>query len=105
VASAVGSGHPDPDLGRSPLAAVCGRSLPRGHGRHGGPRRDRPIHRGTGTAAGPDGRLLPAGTLTGVGFAVRPLRGGSGPEPGGGRPRAAVHRDGRLERRHEPGGQ
>ncbi len=104
VASAVGSGRPDPDLGRSPLAAVRGRSLPRGHGRHGGPRRDRPLPRGTGPAAGPGGRLLPAGTLTGVGFAVRPLRGGARPEPRGRRARAAAHRVGRLERRHEPGG-
>ena len=104
VASAVGPRRPNPDLGRSALAAVRGRSLPRGHGRHGGPRRDRPVSRGTGTAAGPDGRLLPAGTLTRVGFAVRPLCGGSRAEPRGRRARAAAHRVGRLERRHEPGG-
>ena len=104
VASAVGSGRPDPDLGRPPLAAVRGRSLPRGHGRHGGPRRGRPVPRGTGPAAGPGGRLLPAGALAGVGFAVRPLRGRARPEPRGRRARPAAHRVGRLERRHEPGG-
>ena len=74
VASAVGSGRPDPDLGRSPVAAVRRRSLPRGHGRRRRPRRDRPVPRGTGAAARPGGRLLPAGTLAGVGLAVRALR-------------------------------
>jgi len=56
----------------------------------------RPLSRGTGTAAGPDGRLLPAGTLTGVGFVVRPLCGGLWTGAGSGRPRAAAHRDGRT---------
>ncbi len=65
VASAVGSGRPDPDLGRSPLAAVRGRSLPRGHGRHGDPRRDGPLSRRTDPATGPGRRLLPAGAVTG----------------------------------------
>ena len=104
VAPAVGLGRPDPHLGRSPLAAIRGRSLPRGDGRHGDPRRDRPLPRGTRIAAGPDGCLLPAGTLTGVGFAVRPLCGRSRPEPRPRRARATAHRVGRLERRDEPGG-
>ncbi len=104
VASAVGSRRPNPDLGRSPLAAVRGSTLPRGHGRRGGPRRDSSLPRGTDAAAGPGRCLLPAGSLSGVGLAVRPLRGRSRPKPGGRRPRAAAHRVGRLERRHEPGG-
>ncbi len=104
VASAIGSGRPHPDLRRSPLAAVHGGALPRGHGRLDGPRRDRPLSRRTPAPTGRGRRLLPAGTLNGVGFAVRSLRGGDRREPRGRRPWAATHRVGRLERRDEPGG-
>ena len=74
VASAVGPGRADPDLGRSAVAAVRRRPLPRGHRRHGRARRDRAVPRGTGARAGPDGRLLPAGDVGAVGHAVRALR-------------------------------
>ena len=77
VAPAVGPRGANPDLRRSRLAAVRGRSLPRGHRRHDSPRRGRAVPRGPELAPGRDGRLLPAGRVDQVGFAVRPLRGGA----------------------------
>ena len=57
VASAVGPGRPHPHLRRSSLAAVRGRSLPRGHGRLGAARRDGPVPGGTRPA--PEARRTP----------------------------------------------